>query len=63
MSYRVWVRCSHCGSGNHSTIIFDHEINERITCPGCKADWQESQIIARVPFQGNSEDHVIWLSK
>ena len=63
MSYRVWVRCSHCGSEKCSPTIFDHQGNERITCPGCKANWQESQIIARVPFQGNSEDHVIWLSK
>ena len=63
MSDRVWVRCLHCGSGNHSPIILDRQVNERITCPGCKAAWQDSQIVAKVPFQGNSEYHIIWLGQ
>ncbi len=61
MSSRVWVRCKHCGSVNFSPTIFDHHANECSTCPGCKAAWQDSKIVAKVPFQGNSEDHVIWL--
>ena len=62
MSHRVWVRCLHCGSRNQSPTILEHQVNENITCPGCKAKWQESQIIALVTVQGHSPDHVIWLS-
>ncbi len=62
MSYRVWVRCTECGSGNQSPTILDHPVNERTTCPGCKAAWQNSQIVARVPYQGTSEDNVSRLS-
>jgi len=61
MSYRVYVKCSHCGSGNQSPIILDHHANERSTCPGCKALWQDSHIVAKVNFPEKAVDHIIWM--
>ncbi len=60
MSCRVWVKCKTCGSDNGSITILDKISNERDTCPGCKATWQNSQIVAKVNFSEKA-DHVIWM--
>jgi len=61
MSCRVWVKCIICGSENGYPTILDKASNERSTCPGCKAHWQESHIVAKVNFPEKSADHVIWM--
>jgi len=60
MSCRVWVKCITCGSENGSITIIDKISNERDTCPGCNALWQESRIVAKVNFSEKT-DHVIWM--
>lgn len=61
MSGRVWVRCTHCKSGNISPSIFGRMMNEHVKCPQCKASWYDSEIIAKMDCTETNPDHIIWL--
>lgn len=52
---KIWVLCTHCGSGALNAYFGASSIGYGSQCPSCGSDWKDGQIIASTLGKSSSE--------
>lgn len=52
---KIWVLCTHCGSGARNAFFGATSIGYGKGCPSCGSDWKKGQIIASTLGKSSSE--------